>query len=534
VKESTVRRGIRTLSIATTALASAVLIGGVTSSSSSQAAPGAAPAADPVQSLSTDLNAILAQPGAAGETASVQVSTADGQVLYSHEASRRLNPASNMKLFTSATALDVLGPDFRFRTDVSTNGSRAFGVLRGNLYLRGKGDPTMLASDYDALATQVARSGVRVVAGKLVADDTYFDHTRLGVGWSWDDEPYYYSQQASALTVAPDTDYDNGTVIVETRPGSAPGAKPRLTLVPATGYVHLINRATTSSGTTDTISVDREHGNNNIVVTGTIGTGHTAADQEWATVWEPAGYAADVFRRALAHHGVRVLGHTGYAATPAGTHSLATHASMTLAQMYVPFLKLSNNGHAEALVKTMGAEASHDGSWDAGLQVVASHLASFGVDPSVIQQVDGSGLSRMDLVPADQIIHLLVAAQGKPWFQTWYNALPIAGNPDRMIGGTLRNRLAGTPAAGMHGKTGSLTGVSALSGYVTDADGQRLIFSVVQNNYVNFSAKSLEDQVAIRVAEYGTGAAVRTGVPKVATARVPALVPAGGPQIEHP
>jgi D-alanyl-D-alanine carboxypeptidase/D-alanyl-D-alanine-endopeptidase (penicillin-binding protein 4) len=534
VKESTVRRGLRPLSIVTAALASAVLIGGGASSSSQAAPGGRAPAADPVQSLSTDLNTILAQPGAAGETASVQVATADGHVLYSHEASRRLNPASNMKLFTSATALDVLGPDFRFGTDVSTNGPTAHGVLRGNLYLRGKGDPTLLAGDFDALAAQVARSGVKVVTGQLVADDTYFDHVRLGVGWAWDDEPYYYSQQASALTVSPDTDYDDGTVIVETRPGATPGSKPRLTLVPSTGYVHLVNQATTSSGTADTISVDREHGNNTIVVTGTIGTGHTTVDQEWATVWEPAGYAADVFRQALAHHGVRVVGRTGYAATPAGTRSLATHASMTLAQMYIPFLKLSNNGHAEALVKTLGAVVSHDGSWDAGLQVIADQLASYGVDPSVIQQVDGSGLSRMDLVPADQIVHLLVAAQHKPWFDTWYNALPIAGNPDRMVGGTLRNRLRGTPAAGMHGKTGSLTGVSALSGYVTDADGQRLIFSVLQNNYVHFSAKSLEDQVAIRVAEYGTGAAARTGVPKVPTARVPALVPAGGPQIEHP
>jgi serine-type D-Ala-D-Ala carboxypeptidase/endopeptidase (penicillin-binding protein 4) len=525
-----VRRGLRTLSITTAALASTVLIGGV---ASSQAAP-QAPAADPVQSLAADLDAILAQPGAAGESASVRVVTADGHELYNHDAARRLNPASNMKLFTSATALDVLGPNFRFSTDVSTNGRGSHGVLRGNLYLRGKGDPTLLATDYDALAAQVARSGVKVVVGRLVADDSYFDHVRLGVGWAWDDEPYYYSQQASALTVSPDTDYDNGTVIVETRPGATPGAKPKLTLVPSTGYVHLVNHATTTSGTADTISVDREHGNNNIVVTGTIGTGHTDVDQEWATVWEPTGYAADVFRRALAHHGVRVLGSTAYAVTPAGVRSLATHASMTLAQMYVPFLKLSNNGHAEALVKTMGAVVSHDGSWDAGLQVIASHLASFGVDPAVIQQVDGSGLSRMDLVPADQITHLLVAAQSKPWFTTWYNALPIAGNPDRMVGGTLRNRLAGTPAEGMHGKTGSLTGVSALSGYVTDADGQRLIFSVLQNNYVHFSAKSLEDQVAIRVAEFGHGAAVaaaRHGVPAV---RVPALVPGRGPQILHP
>lgn len=528
------RPGLRTLAATTAALASIVLVGGATSNPG-VATPPAASQADPVASLTADLNAILANPGAAGETASVQVTTAAGEVLYSHESERRLNPASNMKLFTSSTALDVLGLNFRFGTDVSTNGRSSHGVLRGNLYLRGRGDPTLLASDYDAMAASVARSGVRAVTGRLVADDTYFDHVRLGSSWAWDDEPYYYSQQASALTVSPDTDYDNGTVIVETRPGARAGAKPVLKVVPATGYVHLINRATTVAGTTDTISVDREHGSNNIIVTGSIGTGHTDADQSWATVFEPTGYAADVFRRALARHGVRVAGRTGYAATPPGARKLATHDSMPLSQMYIPFLKLSNNGHAEVLVKTMGQVVSHEGSWDAGLQVIADRLASFGVDPAVIQQVDGSGLSRMDLVPADQITHLLVAAQRKPWFSIWYNALPIAGNPDRLVGGTLRNRLGGTPAAGMHGKTGSLTGVTALSGYVTDADGQRLIFSVVQNGYVHFNAKIIEDQIAIRVAEFGHGPGARQGVPRVALAPVPAAVVAGrGPQIEHP
>ncbi|PZS32292.1 MAG: D-alanyl-D-alanine carboxypeptidase/D-alanyl-D-alanine-endopeptidase, partial [Pseudonocardiales bacterium] len=516
-KESIVRRGLRTLGVTTAALTSFLLVGGAASSPGA-AAPPAAPQADPAASLTADLDAILANPGVAGETASVQVSTAAGQVLYSHEADRRLNPASNLKLFTSAAALDVLGLDFRFGTDVSTNARSSHGVLRGNLYLRGRGDPTLLASDYEAMAAKVASSGVRIVTGRLIADDTYFDDVRLGNSWSWDDEPYYYSQQASALTISPDTDYDNGNVIVETRPGATPGAKPRLTLVPKTGYVHLINRATTSTGTANTISVDREHGNNDIVVTGTIGTGHPAADKSWATVFEPTGYAADVFRRALARHGVQVAGQTGYAATPAGTRELATHESMPLAQMYLPFLKLSNNGHAEALVKTVGQVVAHDGSWDAGLQVIAEHLASFGIDPAVIHQVDGSGLSRQDLVPADQITRLLVAAQSKPWFATWYDALPIAGNPDRLVGGTLRSRLAGTAAAGMHGKTGSLTGVSALSGYVTDADGQRLIFSVLQNGYVHFNAKTIEDQIAIRVAQFGHGAAAANGVPRVPAA----------------
>ncbi|MGI8878984.1 MAG: D-alanyl-D-alanine carboxypeptidase/D-alanyl-D-alanine endopeptidase [Jatrophihabitans sp.] len=475
-----------------------------------------------VQTLGADLDAILADPSMAGASESVTVAKADGTVLYTHDADRRLNPASNMKLFTSSVALDVLGPNFRFATDVSAAGKSSHGVLRGNLYLRGKGDPTLLASDYDSIAAQVARSGVRYVAGSLVADSTYFDNDPLGVGWAWDDEPYYYSQQASALTVSPNTDYDNGNVIVDTSAGKV-GTKAALTLVPQTGYVHLVNETTTTTGSTDTIDVERQHGTNTIVVSGSIGTGHDV-DEEWATVDKPAGYAADVFRRALARHGVTVLGRTSYAPTPKGTTELATHKSMTLADMYIPFLKLSNNGHAEALAKTLGAVVKGEGSWDAGMQVIADHLASYGVDASTIQQVDGSGLSRFDLVPSAQIVKLLAVAQQRPWFDAWFNALPIAGNPDRMIGGTLAHRLAGTPAAGMHGKTGSLTSVDTLSGYVNDADGDRLIFSVMLTDFVNADPEAIEDQIAIRVATYSTKAGAARGVPKAPHKRTPAQV----------
>src|SRR5690606_24428086 len=177
------------------------------------------------------------------------------------------------------------------------------GALVGDLYLRGTGDPTMLAADYDALAAQVAASGVRVVTGDLVADDTWFDAVRLGREWAWDDEPYYYAAQVSALSVAPDTDYDAGTVIVTVRPGAAAGARPVVTLTPETRYVTIDNRATTvGSGGADTIAIEREHGTNRIVITGTVPVNGSATN-DWVSVWEPTGYAADVFRRALERHG---------------------------------------------------------------------------------------------------------------------------------------------------------------------------------------------------------------------------------------
>ena len=144
--------------------------------------------------LWADLDEILADPRLDGAHVGVVVrDPVSGEVLYSRQARQRVTPASNAKLLTSAAALEALGPDHRFRTEVLAAGEQVGSVLRGDLYLRGTGDPTMLAADYDALAEQVADAGIRAVQGRLLADDSFFDDVPLGTGWMWDDEPYYYA-----------------------------------------------------------------------------------------------------------------------------------------------------------------------------------------------------------------------------------------------------------------------------------------------------------------------------------------------------
>jgi D-alanyl-D-alanine carboxypeptidase/D-alanyl-D-alanine-endopeptidase (penicillin-binding protein 4) len=475
--------------------------------------------------LAADLDAILASPGMDGADVGLVVETLDGQTVYTRAADRRQQPASNAKLVTSAVALDVLGPDYRFDTTVHAVGRRAGPVLDGDLYLRGTGDPTLLAADYDALAKEVADAGVRFVRGKLHADDTWFDDVRLGVSWAWDDEPYYYSAQVSALTAAPDTDYDAGSIIVRVAPGA--GGRAVVTTEPPTDYVTVVNTAVTgAAGSPDTISVDRVHGTNTFTVTGSIPAGG-AATGEWMAVWEPTGYAAALFRAALGRHGVRVLGPTTRAATPAGAPVVASRQSMPLRELQVPFLKLSNNLHAEILVKAMGRRVSGAGTWSAGAAAIAGRLPSFGIDPARLSLRDGSGLSRMDQISPDQLVSLLGAARSRPWFDSWYEALPIAGKADRLVGGTLRNRMRGTAAEGaVHAKTGTLTGVSGLSGYVTTAGGERWVFSMVTNNSIGVNVKGLEDRVAVRLAaEGGPAVAARAVEP------APAL-PAGTPELE--
>jgi len=449
------------------------------------------------------VDTILADSRMEGGTAGVVIAeAAGGEVLYQRAPTSRLMPASTTKLTTSAAATEILGPDHTFTTDVLTAGRRNGSVLSGDLYLRGTGDPTALAEDYDALAARVAESGIRRVEGRLHADDTWFDSHRLGRSWAADDESAYYSAQISALSVAPDTDYDTGSVIVRVVPGPAAGAEPTVTVTPATGYVDVDVRATTvAEGGANDLTVEREHGGNTIVVSGTTPAGGSGI-REWVSVWEPTGYAAAVFRAALTAHGVKVTGTTRLGSTtPAAARRLASHASMPLKDLLIPFMKLSNNMHAEVLVKAMGREVSGEGSWSAGLAAVNGYLKGIGVDTDKLRQVDGSGLSRMNNLTAGQFAELLLAVRAEPWYADWYRALPVACDTDRFVGGTLRTRMCGTPAArNAVGKTGSLTGASALSGYVKDADGRELVYSIVLNNYLAASVKPLEDAIVVTLA----------------------------------
>jgi len=483
--------------------------------------PVGVPTAQDANPLGHDLDAILAAPSLAGSDVGLVVRKADtGEVLYTRQSDRRRQPASNGKLLTTSAALDTLGADHRFRTTVETGGTRVGSSLQGDLYLRGGGDPTMLAGDYDALAAQVAAAGITQVKGKLVADDTYFDNVRLASGWAWDDEPYSYNAQTSALTIAPDTDYDPGAVIVRVKPGTQ-GGPAAVEVIPPNSYVKVASTATTTAaGGSTAISVDRPHGGNTFTVTGSIPVGAAAKDSFMA-VWEPTGLAASVFSDALARHGVKVKGGNGSGATPPGTAVVAQHDSMTVGELLTPFLKLSNNMHAEVLVKTAGKQIAGNGSWGSGISTLEKDFPSFGVNPAALLLVDGSGLSRMDEVSPDQLSSALVAARGKPWFDQFYNALPVAGNADRMVGGTLRNRMAGTAAQNnLHAKTGSYTGASALSGYVTAADGEQLVFSMVTNQAIG-SPKAIEDAVGVRLAQYNGAADVSKPSPSI-TARIAA------------
>ncbi|GAB3543203.1 D-alanyl-D-alanine carboxypeptidase/D-alanyl-D-alanine-endopeptidase (penicillin-binding protein 4) [Actinopolyspora lacussalsi] len=474
------------------------------------AVPGAA---DPVvphekppraaEALRADLDRILSDPRLAGASVGVVVrDPVTDRILYRRSPDRRLIPASNAKLFTSVAALEALGPGFRFDTRVLTSGRRRGNVLFGDLYLRGGGDPTMSAADYRALADRIVESGVRVVRGDVLADDSYFDDRALANGWMAVDEPYYYAAPISALTVAPNSDYDAGTVLVRSRP-TRPGEPVRVSTRPATEAVEIVNRARTlAADATGELSVRRAHGADRVIVSGGIPAGADVG-RALSTVADPTAYSLDVFRRALIERGVTFEG-SGEGEAPDRARVMAEHRSMPLRQLLVPFLKLSNNGHAETLVKTMGRVLREEGSWRAGLEVVRSRLEASGIDSAKYRLVDGSGLSTLNSISPAQLAELLDTVRDRPWFEDWKRALPLAGATDRMTGGTLGGRMRGTAAEGnVSAKTGSMTGVTALSGYVRTRAERPLVFSVVFNGFLSAPPRDLRDAVAVRLARHG-------------------------------
>jgi serine-type D-Ala-D-Ala carboxypeptidase/endopeptidase (penicillin-binding protein 4) len=424
-------------------------------------------------------------------------SLATGETLYRRDAAKAFIPASAMKLVTGAVALSVLGPDYRFRTTFSATGTVRSGTLQGDLVVRGSGDPTLserFAPDARATmrawADSLRARGIARIAGGIVGVDSAFVGPALGSGWAWDDLSAAYSAEVGALQ------FNEGAIDVQVVPARNVGEPAVLIFDPATQYVHVNNLAvTTQRGSTARLEITRDPAGPGMTLTGVIPV-DTPAVTLTVAVRDPADYFLSVLRETLREAGVAVEGQALTAAdwpearSPAGERQLFTSASPPLREILPGMLKPSQNWIAETLLRTLGRERRAEGSARAGVAVVDSVLRGWQLPMDGFRMVDGSGLSRYDLVTPELFVGILTRMRNDPAWELWYSSLPSSGQS-----GTLESRMQGAPLRGkVHAKTGTLSGIRSLAGYLETERGETVVFSVLLNNHVRTSAAA--DRVA--------------------------------------
>lgn len=414
---------------------------------------------------------------------SIAIRDDKGQMVYGLNGDRRQKPASNMKLLTSAAALTELGEDYRFQTSIYTTGNVKKGVLHGDLYIKGTGDPTLTVEDLDQFARFFANAGLKKIEGRIVADDYWFDQNLLTPDIKKEDESYYYAAPVTALTMSPDDDYDSGSIIVEAI-GEKVEEKPRIKVTPELGDLVIENRAKTVGETQfSTIKIERAYRTNKIVVSGNLPI--KSNWKEWITVQNPTKHTVTLFKHSLQKNNIQYSQEDFYREqTPKDARLIVQKQSLPLVQLMVPYMKLSNNSIADILVKSMGKVKMGKGSTKAGLSVLKQYAFSRKLNINHWSFEDGSGMSHQNLVSSMDLTQLLFIVKGEEeWYSTFFNSLPVAANSERMVGGSLRNRLKAPETSGrVFAKTGAIDGVNTLSGYVIATSGKEYSFSILVQN----------------------------------------------------
>ena len=470
--------------------------------------------------LAADVNGILSDPGVSRAHWGISVVTAEGTPVFALNDGQFFEPASNAKLLVTATALALLPPDATYTTSAVTSGETdSTGHLHGSIVLLGSGDPTMSGRAYpyagkterpnsplialQSIADQIAASGIRGIDGDIVGDDTWFPWEPYGSGWAWDDLDWDYGAPISALSV-------NDNVVYLNVPGN--GQPPAWN--PDTPYYNLENSLQILAGTqAANPGVDRPVGSK---VVRLFGTTNQNGLHIGLAIEDPAEYTAVALRQMLLAHGIEVKGgaraqHRADVDTqdlraevnqplvlhplafstiqpPAnGMRVLATHVSVSFEQDVVVTNKVSQNLHAELYLRILGRLEGGDGSIAQGLRVVRQFLTNSGnrgpeggpgIDPGDFVFCDGSGLSPQDLVTPRALTRLLTYAARQSWGAAYRASLPVGG-----VDGTLASRFTEPALKGkVFAKTGTLSEVHGLSGYLTAASGRTLTFSILCND----------------------------------------------------
>ena len=465
------------------------------------AAPASYTAPTSGEELASDVGLMLDSRVRSGTWGAIVVSLTRGDTLYAINADQELQPASNMKLFTTALALDQFGAEHQFSTDVLRSGTLdADGTLRGDLILRGGGDPGLSSRYYqggasaamDVLAQLVADAGVKRVTGSIIADASAFEHELVPDGWQSRYLQSSYAARVSALSL------NDNIVIVAVEPGSN-GHAASVALEPASD-IPVSSSVRTVTGKKGARIIVHNTSRGTVEVRGWIGS-RSDTRRYQLVVEQPAVFTAGAFRHALAARGIAVRGPTTLGDTPHGARVVTSLASPPLDRLVSAMNRESINHYAELLFRDAGRAASSNGVGSA--QNANTLLQSFmttkvGARPGSVLAADGSGLSVLDRVTPRSLVQLLSYAHGAPWGDAFHASLPVAGESE-----LLRHRMQRTPAAGnLHAKTGTTNNIISLGGYVTARDGELLAFALIYNGHDRWRAREAIDQVGATLAGF--------------------------------
>jgi D-alanyl-D-alanine carboxypeptidase/D-alanyl-D-alanine-endopeptidase (penicillin-binding protein 4) len=387
------------------------------------------------------------------------------EVIYAHNSNKLFSPASNMKIVVSLGALVFLKPEYRFETDVF--------VDSGNLYIKGCGDPSLCTDDLEKISEKLIERGVTRIED-MIYDDGYFDEKEFGRGWIEEDEAYGFNARISALSL------NRNCVRISVKPGKETGDKVRFALYPRTDFVQVRNLA--STGQIDSLIVQRKSVNdrNVIVLRGVMKKG--AKGRTFTRhIDNPSLYVATVFKEMLEEHGMQIAGKLRRGESPVSCVPVYRHISKPLVQLIYDMNKWSLNFYADQILKAIGARVlGAPGSFEKGSLEIKRLLTVLGLTEEEFRMYDGSGLSRYNLISPHGIVKVLAGALAQTDIRPEFlSSLPVAG-----VDGTLESRMGGSHSLRrVRAKTGTMRGVSSLSGYVLMNDNREVIFSIIMNNY---------------------------------------------------
>jgi D-alanyl-D-alanine carboxypeptidase/D-alanyl-D-alanine-endopeptidase (penicillin-binding protein 4) len=450
--------------------------------------------------LFADLNSILDNGVRSGRWGVLVVSLTRGDTLFSINPDEMLQPASTMKLFTTAVALDQFSPSHQFTTDVlQTGGLSADGTLHGDLILRGGGDPGLStrfiegspSAPMDSLAALVAAAGITRVTGRLIADASAYDAQRIPDGWQSRYLHASYAARVSPLSL------NENLAIVAVTPTSV-GQEPSVRIEPATP-LQVINKARTVAGRRSRIVViPRDEGG--VELRGYIGS-RSGTLRYQVVVEEPVEFTAGAFRRALEARGITIEGATVEGAAPPEAVPVASLPSPPLRELLAVMNRESINHYAELIFRNAGRAASDRGI---GTVETANDLLQrfmvqkVGAEPGSVYAADGSGLSVLDRCTPRALVQLLAYAHRAPWGETFHASLPVAGESE-----LLEHRMRQTPAQGnLHAKTGTTNSVISLAGYVTAESGELIAFAFIYNGTDRWRARTTIDAMGATLAGF--------------------------------